>query len=34
MRFLMGEGVYTIGDIKVAITKTDPDAEYWRTIKL
>ena len=28
------QGVYTIGDIKVAITKTDPDAEYWRTIKL
>ena len=27
------QGVYMIGDIKVAITKTDPDAEYWRTIK-
>jgi hypothetical protein len=28
------QGVYTIGDIKVAITKTEPDAEYWRTIKI
>jgi len=28
------QGVYTIGDIKVAIEKTDPDAEYWRTVKV
>lgn len=30
------QGVHTIGDIKVAIEKTDPDpeAEYWRTVKL
>ena len=28
------QGVHTIGDIKVAIEKTDPEAEYWRTVKL
>ena len=28
------QGVYMIGDIKVAITKTDPDAEFCRTIKI
>ena len=28
------QGAYTIGDIKVAITKTDPDAEFCRTIKI
>lgn len=28
------QGVYTIGDIKKAIEVTDPDEEYWRTIKL
>jgi hypothetical protein len=28
------QGVYTIGDIKVAIEKTDPEAEFWRTVKL
>ena len=28
------QGVYTIGDIKVAIEKTDPNAEYWRTVKV
>ena len=28
------QGVHTIGDIKVAIEKTDPEAEFWRTVKL
>jgi hypothetical protein len=27
------QGVYTIGDVKDAIGKTDPTAEYYRTIK-
>jgi hypothetical protein len=28
------QGVYTIGDIKKKIEKTDPNAEYWRTVKV
>ena len=28
------QGVYTIGDIKEVIEKTDPTAEYWRTVKV
>ena len=28
------QGVYTIGDIKKAIEVTDPEAEYWRTVKV
>lgn len=28
------QGVYTIGDIKKAIEKSDPNAEYWRTVKI
>ena len=28
------QGIHTIGDIKKAIEVTDPDEEYWRTIKL
>ena len=28
------QGVYTIGDIKKEIEKTDPNAEYWRTVKV
>ena len=27
------QGVYTIGDVKDVIGKTDPTAEYYRTIK-
>ena len=28
------QGVHTIGDIKKAIEVTDPEAEYFRTVKL
>ena len=28
------QGVYTIGDIKKEIKKTDPDAKYWRTVEI
>ena len=28
------QGVYTIGDIKKEIEKTDPDAKYWRTVEI
>jgi len=28
------QGVYTIGDIKKEIEKTDPNVEYWRTVKV
>ncbi len=28
------QGIYTIGDVKRAIEKTDPDEAYWRTVKL
>ena len=28
------QGVYTIGDVKKEIEKTDPNAEYWRTVKV
>jgi len=28
------QGVYTIGDVKDAIGKTDTTAEYYRTIKI
>ena len=28
------QDVYTIGDIKRVIEKTDPTAEYWRTVKI
>ena len=28
------QGVHTIGDVKDAIKKTDPTAEFWRTVKL
>ena len=26
------QGVYTIGDVKKEIKKTDPNAKYWRTV--
>lgn len=28
------QDVYTIGDIKRVIEKTDPTSEYWRTVKI
>ena len=28
------QGIHTIGDIKKAIEVTDPEAEYFRTVKL
>ena len=28
------QGVHTIGDVKKEIEKTDPNAEYWRTVKV
>jgi len=28
------QDVYTIGDIKRVIEKTDPTAEYWGTVKI
>ena len=28
------QGVYTIGDIKAKIETSDPNAEYWRTVKV
>ena len=28
------QGVYTIGDVKKEIEETDPDAAYWRTVKI
>jgi len=28
------QGVYTIGDIKEAIEKSDPTAEYYRTVHI
>jgi len=28
------QGIYTIGDINRAIEKTDPNEEYYRTVKL
>ena len=28
------QGIYTIGDIKRAIEQTDPNAKYYRTVKL
>ena len=28
------QGVYTVGDIKKEISKTDPYAQYWRTVEI
>ena len=28
------QGVYTIGDIKKEIAKTDPEQPYWRTVQI
>ena len=28
------QGIHTIGDVKEEIEKTDPNAEYWRTVKV
>ena len=28
------QGVYTIGDIKKEIEKTDPNVKYWRTVEV
>jgi len=28
------QGIHTIGDIKVAIEKTDSTAEHWRTVPM
>jgi hypothetical protein len=28
------QGVYTIGDVKKEMEKTDPNVEYWRTVKV
>jgi len=28
------QGIHTIGDIKKAIEVTDPNTEYWRTVKV
>lgn len=28
------QGVHTIGDIKKEIEKTDPNAQYWRTVEI
>ena len=28
------QGIHTIGDVKEEIEKTDPNEEYWRTVKV
>jgi uncharacterized protein (DUF1499 family) len=28
------QGVHTIGDVKKEMEKTDPNVEYWRTVKV
>ena len=28
------QGVYTIGDVKKEIDKTDPNTQYWRTVPI